>query len=425
MPADQTGNKQGKILEQIVAMLHDYEGVKVETNVKLFPKSGDETRRREIDVLLTSVIAGYPIRVAIQCKNHNKPIEVSMVDAFLGALDDVGIPYQHGIMVSVKGFQAGALARAKEKGVRTLELTGLTDNRLSAEITDAFQYFVYLLPIILSVTIRNNISSGSNSIVFADEKEIYCGYLYELVVNEWRRGKIPSILGNHEIVLPIPKNWFQYSDGVRAEIEHCSSVVKVEGHLIRMRGGTKKFSLINAETRETEKLRIITEFDPDKEEDQITQEIKNGLEMEIVTTDAQLTNLITNKSGLSVIHRLRLPRAYTSACFHPVSERVMQKLLKDHRNFTADDLNQAQQLDFAETEGNIDGSIHEKPWFGFPVIVEDFDGGYIDLRLSLRNREYSKVLKFRGSENLHPTPEFADAIASANRELGNQILGKS
>ena len=66
-PAGSTRAK-GDILEQIVAEMHKTPGVTVERNVFL-PVQDESDRTREIDVLLTSKVAGYPICVAIECKN--------------------------------------------------------------------------------------------------------------------------------------------------------------------------------------------------------------------------------------------------------------------------------------------------------------------------------------------------------------------
>ena len=100
--------RKGKLVEAVVAMLHDMPGVKVERNVLLPPVHGDQTRKREIDVLLTATVAGYPVRIAFSCKNESKKIEPGKIDEFIGELDDVGIPPQHGIFVCVNGYTRGA-----------------------------------------------------------------------------------------------------------------------------------------------------------------------------------------------------------------------------------------------------------------------------------------------------------------------------
>src|SRR5215213_8551501 len=107
--------RKGALVEVIVGMLHDLPGVKVERNVRLPPVHGDSSRSREIDVLLTSYVAGYPVRIAVSCKNERAKVKPGAIGEFIDELDDVGIPLQHGIFVCVNGYTSGALDRAKEK----------------------------------------------------------------------------------------------------------------------------------------------------------------------------------------------------------------------------------------------------------------------------------------------------------------------
>jgi len=56
--------KIGNALERIVALLHDLPGIKIQTKVKLPSIRSGSKRKREIDILLTSSVAGYPVRIA-------------------------------------------------------------------------------------------------------------------------------------------------------------------------------------------------------------------------------------------------------------------------------------------------------------------------------------------------------------------------
>ncbi|MCA1624829.1 MAG: restriction endonuclease, partial [Acidobacteria bacterium] len=228
---DRTRNDKGIILEEVVAMLHDYEGVKVERNVKFSPKSGDKSRKIEIDVLLTSYVAGYPIRIAIQCKNYEKRISREQIGAFKDSLDDVGIPYQHGIVVSVHGFQSGAIKRAKELGIRTRELKGLTKDRLAAEIQEAFQFFIYLLPIVTEISVTNEIQKdkfgGVLSMAFFDKNLFFRGLALDLIVNQWRQDNIPTLLGEYNLELKVPSGWYQLFENKPAKVFSIEATVKL------------------------------------------------------------------------------------------------------------------------------------------------------------------------------------------------------
>jgi len=81
---------KGKLLEKIVAAMHDAPGVTVTRNVKL-PALGFSGRPREIDVLIETTVAGYPVKIAIECKNLAAKIDPERIDSFVGKLQR---PYQ-------------------------------------------------------------------------------------------------------------------------------------------------------------------------------------------------------------------------------------------------------------------------------------------------------------------------------------------
>jgi len=129
---------KGDIVEEIAASMHHMPGGTVERNVFL-PAKDDREREREIDVLLSSRVSGYPVRVAIECKNQKKPIEVGDISEFIGKLMDVGIPPQHGIYISASKYRSGAVSHAESAGIRAFLLKGLTGDSLSESIRQAFQ----------------------------------------------------------------------------------------------------------------------------------------------------------------------------------------------------------------------------------------------------------------------------------------------
>ncbi|MCK1621760.1 restriction endonuclease [Bradyrhizobium sp. 160] len=111
-----------------MAMMHAVPGVTVETRRKLPVIRGSKTRKREIDVLLTAHVAGYPVRIAFGCKNEVKALDTLAVDNFAGILEDVGIPVQQGIFVSAKGYTSDAQDAASACSLM-FRMAGLTINR--------------------------------------------------------------------------------------------------------------------------------------------------------------------------------------------------------------------------------------------------------------------------------------------------------
>ena len=97
-----------RIFTQLV-MHPEYE--KVEHDVKLEGKDGP----RQIDVLITSEIAGMIIKTIIECKDYKGKVSVGVVDALHSVMEDVNA--NKGVLVSSNGFSSTALKKAKRLGI--------------------------------------------------------------------------------------------------------------------------------------------------------------------------------------------------------------------------------------------------------------------------------------------------------------------
>lgn len=70
---------KGNILEDLVAMMHQVPGVRVQKRRKLPVLRSKTKRKREIDVLITSSVAGYKVQIALGCKNEATALKTSAV----------------------------------------------------------------------------------------------------------------------------------------------------------------------------------------------------------------------------------------------------------------------------------------------------------------------------------------------------------
>jgi hypothetical protein len=86
-----------------------------------------------------------PVSIAIECKNEKHVVGISRIDEFVGKLKDLGIPTCHGVFVSPTGYTKGALEWARQVGIRTLALEGLTSDRLGLAVNEALQSLAYLV----------------------------------------------------------------------------------------------------------------------------------------------------------------------------------------------------------------------------------------------------------------------------------------
>ncbi|QNU66505.1 restriction endonuclease [Ruminiclostridium herbifermentans] len=100
---------------------------------------GNDNTNNEFDVYYEFKKVGIPHRVAIECKNHSRPIERMYIHNFAGKLESVA-PMQ-GVMISVSGYQEGAYEIAKKKGIILLEEKDLP--RFNEILAEQFK-FVFL-----------------------------------------------------------------------------------------------------------------------------------------------------------------------------------------------------------------------------------------------------------------------------------------
>lgn len=411
--------RKGKVVEAVVALLHETPGVKVETNVELPPKSGDPERRREIDVLLTGKIAGYEVRIPFSCKNEALPIRPSLIDEFIGTLDDVGIPCEHGIFVCVNGYTKGALDRAKAKGIKTLVLQGLTKDRLTSAVSKALQFNVYLLADVTSITVTNKIATtkhGAEFLVFCDRDQQLCGTVLDLIFDRWQKGEPNSVIGEYEIDLDVPNGWHQFVSGKPVEVLEARCTVRITGLVIEISGEVQHHSLVDPVNNLIERSRIAVSFDaPEKGE---------SLPVSAFSTESDLEVFLKRDSMVRVVSRIRLPRLLCRNIYYPFSERVARFMLASIKD--AD----PHPISFAGVEGTDLKAAFEKPWYGFfklgaPVLVTDDSGETLDVRLLMQAGNFAKVVSLEAQFRENPTPDFAHLLGWAHLIQAQELISKA
>lgn len=252
---------KGEIVEKLVEMLHQANGVKIERRVRL-PSISNAKIKREIDLLLTSNVAGYPVRIVIECKNEVGLIGSSGIDQFVGKLQDIGVPIQHGIYVSATGYKRGVAERAQQLGIKTLILTGLTEDRLAAKVEEAIQSVVYAVLELNEITISNNSSAGSlENLQFVDIENKPVGVVQDLVWFHWIHGRIPARIGTHEGKIVPPIGWWQHVNGNLEKPLSVTVKYRVFGLIARLSGQVEHVFLSDAATQTVERFQINLNFE--------------------------------------------------------------------------------------------------------------------------------------------------------------------
>jgi|GEM_PF-1066873 len=360
LSAGSTSKQKGRLVEKIAAMLHEGPDVKVERNARLPPlKKGRKKRKREIDVLITSYVAGYPVNIAIECKNEAEPTEIKEIDAFIGKLDDVGIPRQHGIFISASGYVSGAIDRAKAERIRTLVLTGLTKDRLSEAISKAYQYTVFLLPVVKEICFVTGEPKASELPGFQNESGNICGLLPDLIWFHWQGGQIPAVIGEHEIQLPIPFGWQPIIDGRPTQLlETPTATVEVIGIVLKLTGKARRHSLIDIYAKKTDKFRLDVDFNLQR------------LQGKRVTfrhffTEEKLKAWMEKHGDIRLVNRLKLPRLQLlNKFYYPMSERVAGIVMNRLIAYDAGQIPDPPIFIFNELEGAEIKNVWEPIWQG-------------------------------------------------------------
>jgi hypothetical protein len=313
--------RKGSILEDVVALLHDDPDVVVQKRVQL-PTITHPERTREVDVLITGMMLGRQMKMAIECKNYGTKIGVPKIDEFRGKLEEVGIPVQYGIFVTATDFTIDARQRAKALGMRLRRLEGLTGERLSAEVHAAFQSIVYLLARVSAVNIVSDAAEASPmELMFLRNAEgVFVGGVPDLIWAQWRDGKIPTTLGDHHLSIRIPADWQWIIGGVHSDTK-AEATVTVEGVVATLTGEANRFVLRDADSNEIERARVTAVFDshPDG---------KVTMPVETAHSEAELQHLLNRPAvARTQIGRIPLPRIlYNGNLFWPPSLRVSLEL---------------------------------------------------------------------------------------------------
>ncbi|HEX8409546.1 MAG TPA: restriction endonuclease [Thermoanaerobaculia bacterium] len=298
--------------------MHDTDDVTVQQNARVRPLAGG--RPREIDVLIRATVSGYPVQIAIECKNERQPVGAGQIDAFIAKLQHVGIPVRSSIYISSAGYTRGAKERARAAGVRLLLLTGLTEDRLRTALLGAFQSVIYLLAVCNTWRFTNDVAaidSPADLNCFYDEGGQLVGAVGDLVWRAWHEGRIPSTLGKHAVHLQLPVGWRHIIRGRPSIPFSLTADVHVYGLAVGFRGEASHHDLINIDTNEEEKRRVNAHFPHTLE----------PIRLGPFRTEAELGEVATSHPApIRLEIRIRLPRIELRRLLWPPSQEYSQKL---------------------------------------------------------------------------------------------------
>ena len=122
--------KQGKVLEQLVKAIQetikDMPSTTISTNVKLKDKNGV---KRECDVVVETTSQGFTSIIIFECKDYKTPIDIKVVDAFVGKCADLPNVNKK-VIVSTSGFSSNAQIKASAYGIALCSLESVNIQEL-------------------------------------------------------------------------------------------------------------------------------------------------------------------------------------------------------------------------------------------------------------------------------------------------------
>ncbi|MDQ3255134.1 MAG: restriction endonuclease [Acidobacteriota bacterium] len=131
-----------KLVQEIYQTLHEAEGIgtiKIGHNIKIEGRSGC---KHQIDVYWEFEVVGQVHRVAIECKNYTRAVEIGKLRDFFGVMHDVG--NIKGIFVTKTGYDSGAVKFANYYNISLQEARFPAEDDWEGRVKDInFEVTVY------------------------------------------------------------------------------------------------------------------------------------------------------------------------------------------------------------------------------------------------------------------------------------------
>ena len=208
-------------VEVFTILCKDKEYEKVEHDVFLKGPDGP----RQIDVLISSKVGPFDVKIIIECKDYNKNVNVTALDALYSKLQDVNA--QKAIMVARKGFTIGAKKKAQRLGISLCPIHSMEHEKWKFEVE---------IPIIITEYACEKISPSMNftaittKINLKDFLFVNDTSLWREVATYWNNNEIEcqSNKIGHLFIPNISKpHWVYIPDGQKMEISDLTITMHI------------------------------------------------------------------------------------------------------------------------------------------------------------------------------------------------------
>ncbi len=158
---------------------------------------------RQIDVLIEDQVGQFPIRIAIECKDHSAPLDVNVVGEFQSLLQDTGI--SKGVLVAPSGFTKAALQLAATYGIEAYRPVDTDPHKWKCAVSlptiCEIRSARIALRLSFSLPFPLMIPSDPAKVLLYDEEEKPIKSIGEMAAHRWDTGMYPREEGLHEVPL--------------------------------------------------------------------------------------------------------------------------------------------------------------------------------------------------------------------------------
>jgi hypothetical protein len=117
-------------LVELIHRLYAPHGASITQSAMVEPEGGGEPR--EVDVLVEHQMNLYPVRIAIEARDHSRPIDAIGVDQYIGKYNSIGGIVVDKVIIVARSFTEAARKRAKLLGFNLHTINDLEDVNLDA-----------------------------------------------------------------------------------------------------------------------------------------------------------------------------------------------------------------------------------------------------------------------------------------------------
>ena len=207
--------------EVFTILSKDKEHEKVEHDINIEGPDGP----RQIDVLITGSVGPFEVKTIVECKDYNKNVNVTAIDALYSKLLDVNA--QKAVLVARKGFSNGAKKKAKRLGISLCTIHSMEHEKWKFQAEIPLLLIEHACEKITPSMIFKAISTNVNVLQFMTISDVP---ISKVVADYWNNNDIECADGEieHLFIPNIPKpHWVYVPDGRKMEVTDVKIIMHI------------------------------------------------------------------------------------------------------------------------------------------------------------------------------------------------------